>query len=120
MESLLQDLRFGVRTLLKNTGLTAIAILTPALGIGANVAIFSLVHAVLLRRLPFPHPERLVILGANEDRDVGSFAPTEFLALQRNQKVFDDVTTIRGGNLSLSTGETHKRIAPTKVAGPRE
>ncbi len=69
MESLLQDVRFGVQTLLKNRGFTAVAILTLALGIGANIAIFSVVYAVLLRPLPFPHAERLVILGPNEDGD---------------------------------------------------
>jgi putative ABC transport system permease protein len=110
MESLLQDLRFGVRTLLKNPGFTAIAILTLALGIGANIAIFSVVYAVLLRPLPFPHPERLVTLGPNEDGDVGSFAPAEFVAMQREQKVFDDVTAIRGGSFNLSAGEEPERV----------
>jgi hypothetical protein len=87
MEWLLQDLRFGIRTLLKNPGFTAVPLLTLALGIGTNIAIFSVVHAVLLRPLRFPHPERLVIIGLNEDGDVGSFTPAEFLALQREQKV---------------------------------
>jgi putative ABC transport system permease protein len=110
MESLLQDLRFGVRTLLKNPGFTAIAILTLALGIGANIAIFSVVYAVLLRPLPFPHPERLVTLGPDQDGDVGSFAPAEFVAVQREQRIFDDVTAIRGGNFNLSAGERPERV----------
>lgn len=75
MESLLQDLRFGARTLLKNPRFTAVAILTLALGIGANLPIFSVVYGVLLRPLPFPRPERLAVVGPDEDGKMGSFAP---------------------------------------------
>src|SRR3954451_20925271 len=63
LEALGHDLRYGVRVLRKTPAFTAIAILSLALGVGANIAVFTVVHAVLLRPLPYPAPDRLVAVG---------------------------------------------------------
>jgi len=66
---MIQDLGFGIRMLLKHRGFTAVAVLTIALGVGANTALFSVVDAVLLKKLPVSDPDRLVLFRATWDRE---------------------------------------------------
>jgi len=96
-----QDVRHGLRMLVKKPTLTIVAVLTLALGVGANTAIFSIVDAVLLRSLPYRDPDRLVRVFFNEPgvglRDV-RFSEPELEDLQKRSGVFDDVTPIFEGN----------------------
>src|SRR5690242_3412279 len=105
MGTLLQDLRYGWRSLVKKPAFTIVAILTLALGVGANTAIFSIVNAVLLRPLPFRDADRLVRIYFNEPgvglRDV-RFSKPELDDLQTRSGVFEDVSPIYEGSEDLT------------------
>src|ERR1044072_3516825 len=92
MDSLINDIRYGIRSLLKRPGFTAIALVALALGIGANTAIFSLVNAVVLRPLPFPESERLVWVWGNirNGGNRASISPLEFLDYRAQNKTFEN------------------------------
>src|SRR3712207_4445765 len=108
MERLLQDLRFGLRTLLKRPGLTLVAVLTLGLSIGINTAVFSVVYAALVRPLPFAGPERLVVAAAESKRggalEVRGGAPADFVDWRARSRAFDGLAAYTGGGLTLDTG----------------
>ena len=126
MADLWQDLRFGVRVLLKTPGFTAVAVLTLALGIGANTAIFSVVNAVLLRPLPYRNPDRLAMVGrVRFSRPVHSpTRPAIFLDWRARQNVFEDLAAYQDGDTDqdarffLSGGEGGQ-AAPERIWGAR-
>ena len=92
LESLLQDLHFGLRMLRKSPGLTAVAVLTASLGIAANVSIFSFVDALFLRSVPARNPERLVRIVAPENDGEGLFSLPEYIYLRDHTKTLDELT----------------------------
>jgi putative ABC transport system permease protein len=113
MGEFLQDVRFGWRVLRKNPGFTAVAVLTLALGIGANSAIFSMVHAILLQPLPFPNSGRLVMVWETDpNREVarGVVAPAELLDWRQQAHSFESLGAWRTWFYNLSGGTEPEQV----------
>src|SRR5215471_6980650 len=103
MGTLAQDLLYALRQLRKSPGFTSVAILTLALGIGANTGIFSIVNAILLRPLPYPNPDRLVAVYNHTGSGGNStFGYLDFLEWQRQNQSFASLSTYRHWNFTLS------------------
>jgi len=108
-----QDLRYGVRSLRKNPAFTAIAVITLALGIGANTAIFSVVNGVLLRPLPFPEPDRLVMvhgISLQASQDQSPLCEADFLEWKSQNQVFESLAAFSSNRFNYTGGESPEQI----------
>src|SRR5690242_798762 len=119
MQTLWQDLRYGARMLLKNPGVSAIAVVTLALGIGANTATFSVVNAVLLQPLPYKNPERLVSLWSNiPEQGRRPNTPGNFFDWKKQNTVFEDVAAFQPLTMTLTgDGEPEQMRGAMASAG---
>ena len=99
---MLQDLRFAIRMLLKNPGFTAVVVITLALGIGANAALFSVVNGVLLKPLPFPQPEQLITIDQSKPNfEFGAIPYPNFLDMQRENQTLSAMAIFRNSSFTL-------------------
>src|SRR5579859_7344646 len=118
MFTLLHDVRYAFRLLAKSPGFTAIAVLTLALGIGTNTAIFSVVNAVLLRPLPFRDPSRLVLVIEKSKYPTITVSYQNYLDWRDQSHSFESMEAIYGANMTLTgKGEPERLVARRVTAG---
>ena len=116
MESLRRDLRFALRTLLRSPGWTTATVLTLALGIGATTAIFSVLHGVLLRPLPYPDPDRIVqVWQVGESGNQNNISDANFFDLREQSRSFEALAEVAGGGPVSVTGD----VEPIRVPAAR-
>jgi len=121
MTNLIPDLRYAIRMLRRSPGFTAVAVVTLALGIGANAAIFSLLDAVLLRPLPYPEPQQLVkvwsrFTGIGLPNDQNDVSVPEFRDFQELNRSFSGIAAISGGTFNLGVKGSPERVAGAAVS----
>ncbi len=114
-ERFIQNLKYALRMLGKTPGFTIVAILTLALGIGANTAIFSIDYATLLAPLPYPQPEQLVILWSKFQRSSGMTSTADFLEWKRQATAFQDLNAWTEGTFNIATREQPENITARVV-----
>src|SRR6266851_3863296 len=118
MTTLSQDLRYAIRMLLKSPGFAAIAVLTLALGIGANTALFSVVNGVLLNPLPYPHSEQLVaVYEKTPGVDQGPVVYLNFLDWQRDTQTFSSMAIYRNQDYNVTGATKAERLSGYMVSG---
>jgi putative ABC transport system permease protein len=114
-----QDVRYGLRQLRRNPGFTLVAVLTLALGIGANTAMFSVIDAVLLRPLPFPNPSQLIALHEGVPKQgypTMGFSPPDFAAFEQSQKSFGAVASFRDEPVEISGQGEPERVVAARIS----
>jgi putative ABC transport system permease protein len=117
METFWQDVKYGARTLFKSPGFTLVAVLTLALGIGANTAIFSVIHGMLLSPLPYPEGDKLVFISEWSEQVPGmSFSVENFKDLRDQNQVFEAIMAYRGQNYVLTGSDQPERIQGREVS----
>ena len=114
METLLQDLRYSLRLLARKPGFAVVAVLTLALGIGANTAVFSVVNAVLLRSLPYAAPDRLMVVSEAIDKEPRPVSYPNFLDYRAGNEAFEDIAAHFPTVLTYTAAERAERI-PSEV-----
>ncbi|MBI3400056.1 MAG: ABC transporter permease [Acidobacteria bacterium] len=118
VDSLFQDIRYALRTSLRSPGFTSVAILALALGIGANTAIFTLVNAALIERLPFHDPDRLVVLWETNARRPGrpnTIGPANFIRWRERATAFDQMAGIYDDRVNLTGGGAPEELIAMAV-----
>jgi hypothetical protein len=119
LESLIQDVRYGLRMLAKSPGFTAVAVLTLALGIGANTAIFTLIDALLLKRLPVREPDRLVALSEPDrrDKESGWYSYAEYAELRDHNDVLTGLAATMSRWMTLGWNGVTEQMPAAWVSG---
>ena len=117
LSELRQDTTFAARQMLANPGFALVAILTLALGIGSTTAIFSVVHAVVLRPIPVPEPERLVIVNSGWSQGLMAVAPAHYLHLAGEQQAFGAIAASERANFTVARPEGAERILGARATG---
>ena len=114
---MLTDFRFALRLLRKSPGFTLVAVLTLALGIGANTAIFTVFDALLLKPLPFAKPEQLVrIYNTGPQLDKAPISPANFLDWQQQNRVFQEIAAYTGNDFTMLGGDVPERLLGARVS----
>ena len=119
VETLMQDLRYSVRTLLKSPGFATIAVLCIAIGIGANTSIFSVVNAILLRPFPYADPDRIVALHEiqpKNDIDAGGFSNLDYRDLREQATAFSSIAAYTERSLTFSGEREPERVSGASIS----